>query len=284
MSHPLVIVTSMEFDYETEFIELIEKAIADLEPELMSVAVAIEKHRIYDRADRLVAYAKSTLAARIDDASELARVGGTSLGKAKEAVATGKALSQSDTLSEALRHGTISLDQATEIAKAEESAPGSAEALVEVARKEPFHILKEKARKAKLEAEQHRGLAERQREARKSRNYSDELGMIHIDLTFEPAVGSPIVARAEADAQRLAREAKQNGTREPFECYLADAYAAMLAGGGKGRAKRPELVVLVDYEVAKRGWTDVREQDSARSRASVRSHPRRRARSPKSPS
>jgi hypothetical protein len=33
----------------------------------------------------------------------------------------------------------------------------------------------------------------------------------------------------------------------------------MLSGGGKGRAKRPELVVLVSYELAKRGWTDVRE-------------------------
>ncbi len=67
------------------------------------------------------------------------------------------------------------------------------------------------------------------------------------------------MARAEADAQRLAREAKKNGSQELFERHLADAYAAMLAGEGKGRAKRPELVVLVDHEVAKRGWTDVRE-------------------------
>ncbi len=33
----------------------------------------------------------------------------------------------------------------------------------------------------------------------------------------------------------------------------------MLAGNGKGRTTRPELVVLVSHEVAKRGWKDVKE-------------------------
>jgi hypothetical protein len=43
----------------------------------------------------------------------------------------------------------------------------------------------------------------------------------------------------------------------PFEAHLADAYAALLSGGGKGPARRPELVVLVSHEVAKRGWRTV---------------------------
>lgn len=85
--------------------------------------------------------------------------------------------------------------------------------------------------------------------------------MVNILLTFEPHFGTPIVARAEAEAERLAREARRNGNQEPFERYLADAYAKMLAHPGtvKGRARRPELVVLVSHEVAQRGWTDVRE-------------------------
>jgi hypothetical protein len=68
------------------------------------------------------------------------------------------------------------------------------------------------------------------------------------------------VARAEAEAARVARKAKKDGLgREPFERYLADAYGALLAGSGGGKARRPELVVLVSHEVAKRGWTDVRD-------------------------
>src|SRR5688500_14591047 len=84
---------------------------------------------------------------------------------------------------------------------------------------------------------------------------------------LEPHVGTPIVTRAEAEARRLARKAKtaasaratgNNGDLEPFERYLADAYAALLRGKGKAPTRRPELVVLVSHEVAKRGWRDVR--------------------------
>jgi hypothetical protein len=119
-------------------------------------------------------------------------------------------------------------------------------------------VLREKARKAKLEAEQHKGLPERQRAARGARSYSDELGMVHVHLALEPHAGTPIVARAEAEAARRARKVRAGEAKEPFECHLADAYVSMLSGSGKGRAKRPELVVLVSRAVAKRGWRDVK--------------------------
>jgi hypothetical protein len=67
------------------------------------------------------------------------------------------------------------------------------------------------------------------------------------------------VARAEAEAARLGRRAKAQQRQEPFERHLADAYAVLLSGSGKGRARRLELVVLVSHEVVKRGWTDVRD-------------------------
>jgi len=82
--------------------------------------------------------------------------------------------------------------------------------------------------------------------------------MMNIHLALEPHVGVPIVNRAEAEAARLHREAKKEDRLEPFERHLADAYASLLAGSGKGRARRPELVVLVSHEVTQRGWTDVR--------------------------
>ena len=77
--------------------------------------------------------------------------------------------------------------------------------------------------------------------------------MINIHLSWEPHVGTPIVNRAEAEAARLYRQAKKEDRAEPFECHLADAYAALMSGAGTGRSKRPELVVLVSHEVAKRG-------------------------------
>ncbi|HZA39061.1 MAG TPA: HNH endonuclease, partial [Actinomycetota bacterium] len=106
---------------------------------------------------------------------------------------------------------------------------------------------------------QHRGLGERQKQARSARSFRDDLGMVNIHLQFQPHIGTPIVNRADAEASRLYREAKKNGAQEPFERHCADAYAKMLSGNGKGRTTRPELVVLVSHDVAQRGWTDVKD-------------------------
>ncbi|HVF53471.1 MAG TPA: HNH endonuclease signature motif containing protein [Actinomycetota bacterium] len=247
----------MKVAFVDQAIELLEKANADLEPELLDMASARKLLAAYDRAGRLVAFGVAALARKVDDPAEVARTTGTSMGKAKDIVVTGKVLGATDDLSDAFQRGAISLDQATEIARAEKACPGAAKELVAVAEREAFHVLRDKARKVKLEAEQHYDLAARQRVARFARTYSDELGMAHLHLAWEPHVGAPIVARAEAEAARRARAAKKEGAEEPFERHLADAYAALMSGSGKGRSKRPELVVLVSHEVAKRGWTDV---------------------------
>ncbi len=241
-----------------EAIAWLEKSNADLEPELMRAADARRLLAAYARAEKLAAFGVAALARKLDNAEEIARVTGSSAGKAKAVVATAKVMGSSGELSLAMQQGQVSLDQATEIAKAEESSPGAAKELLRVAKKESFQVLKEKARAVKLEAEQHRGLASRQHAARSARSYSDALGMVHVHLEWEPHVGTPIAARAEAEAQRLGRKAKKEGNQEPFERHLADAFAGLLSGNGKGRARRPELVVLVSHSVAKRGWKDVR--------------------------
>jgi hypothetical protein len=199
------------------------------------------------------------LAAKLDDAAVVARATGVSLGKAKAAVDTGKSLKAADDVRDAFKSGEISLDQATEIAKAEQASPGSSIELLKVSHEESFQALREKSRKVVLDAEQHRGLAERQHEARRGRSYQDELGMISINLLLEPHVGVPIVNRAETEAERRFRSAKKGGRQEPFERHLADAYACLLSGGTATKARKAELVVLVSHEIAKRGWNEVHE-------------------------
>jgi hypothetical protein len=178
------------------------------------------------------------------------------VGEASDAIATGKVLRDCAPMDQALAHGDISLDQASEIGKAEQSAPGSAMDLLAVANEESFSVLRHKARRVKLEAEQHKGLVERQHAARSARSYTDDLGMVNIHLSLEPHVGTPLVARAEAEAARLAR-ATPKESKEPFERYLADAYMKFMSGTGTARSRRPELVVLVSHEVVKRGWRGV---------------------------
>ncbi|MGI8519639.1 MAG: hypothetical protein ACR2MC_03355, partial [Actinomycetota bacterium] len=120
--------------------------------------------------------------------------------------------------------------------------------------------LRDKARTIVLEAEQTRGLAERQHDARSASSYRDQLGMVNLNLVLEPHVGTPIVNRAEAEAEAawLYRKAKEEGRAGPFERCLADAYAGMLSGATTGRSRRPELVVLASHEIVTRGWDEVR--------------------------
>ena len=159
-----------------------------------------------------------------------------------------------DQVRDAFKSGEISLDQATEIAKAEQASPGSSTELLKLAQDESFQTLRERSRKTVLEAEQHRGLAQRQHHARRARSYMDELGMISINLLLEPHVGVPIVNRAESEAGRRFRCAKKTGDQEPFERHLADAYACLLSSTGTTvPARKPELVVLVSHDIAQRG-------------------------------
>jgi hypothetical protein len=258
------------FEMVKELRSALQTIVKALDPEVLEARSAVTLVQEFAAVENLAATGKALAAKRVAEsgawrsngslsaAQWMAAKTGTSVGKAKDTIATAEVLAESGDLDDALRHGNVSLDQATEIARAEESRPGAAAELLRVAQDEAFHVLKDKARRVKLEAEQHKGLAERQRAARGARSHCDDLGMVNIHLRVEPHVGTPIVNRAEAEAQRLHRAAKKKERAEPFERHLADAYAALLSGKGKGRSKRPELVVLVSHEVAKRGWKDVK--------------------------
>ncbi len=221
-----------------EAIRQIEKYNIDLEPEALDAHEVRELLSRYAKAKKLVSYGETMPAAKIDDAAEVARTTGVSLGKAKAAV-------------DRDRHGG-------------ERFAWVVDRTVEAGQEESFQTLREKSIKVVLEAEQHRGLAERQHQARKARSYRDELGMVSINLLLEPHVGVPLVNRAEAEAGRLYRAAKRDGRQEPFERHLADAYAGLFSTGTTIPARKPELVVLVSHEIAQRGWKDVAEGEMCR--------------------
>lgn len=260
MSQGVGIIGFMKTVAIDEAVTWLEKANADLEPELLTDPAAREMFAAFARAEKLASFGKTMLARRMNDAAAVAKVAGTSVGKAKASLEAGNALAQAPEVRTAFRRGGISLDQAAEIARAEVAKPGCASDLLDAAGTESFQVLREKSRKIVLEAAQKKGLAERQREARSARRYVDELGMVHVHLAWEPHVGTPLANRAETEAARLYREAKKAGEPEPFERYLADAYAAMLSDSGSTRrSSKPEMVILVSHEIAKRGWDEVKE-------------------------
>jgi hypothetical protein len=63
-----------------EAIAWLEKANADLQPELFSSEATKHLLASYAKAEKLAAYGKTMLANKLDDASEVADVSGTSVG------------------------------------------------------------------------------------------------------------------------------------------------------------------------------------------------------------
>jgi hypothetical protein len=101
LSHLIIRMIGMDSALIDQAIELLDKANADLEPELLPGPDARRLLASYARARRRVDFGIAGLSRRLDDASELACVTGTSMGRAKSLVATGKALAVSDDLSAA---------------------------------------------------------------------------------------------------------------------------------------------------------------------------------------
>jgi hypothetical protein len=99
------------FEKVDEAIELLEKANADLEPELLNRPAARRLLDAYARAEKLASFGKTVLARKLDDPAEVARATGTSVATAKVTVDAGKALADADVARDAFRSGDISLDQ-----------------------------------------------------------------------------------------------------------------------------------------------------------------------------
>ena len=248
----------METSVLDQAVELLEKANADLAPGLCSARRKRALLERYARAEKLAAFGIATLSAAVDDPVDLARLSGTSVGRARQTIDIGRRLEEEPRLAEAVRRAEVSLDQAGEIAKTEAVSPGATDELLDVARNQDFHALKQQARAMRLRAQDGANLSRRQHEARALRHWITDLGTVRIEAELEPHIAAPIVSRLEEVAGRLEREAQRAGQPyEPFARHLADALPAVLDGAKGGG--RPEMVVLVSHGVAERGWTDVRD-------------------------
>jgi hypothetical protein len=134
----------MEFNAVQDAVKSLEKANANLGPELLSADDARELLAVYARAVKLASYGQTALARKIDNAVEVARTLRCLHGQGQGDRGRGQALGDAPEVSDVFKGGDISLDQATEIARAEQAQPGSATELLEVAERESFQVLRER--------------------------------------------------------------------------------------------------------------------------------------------
>ncbi len=161
----------------------------------------------------------------------MARMTGESRSKARSDLATGSRLSDCPKTKAAAADGELSLGQAEEITKTEREKPGSEGELVDRAKTSSRQELAEECRKRRQDGVDRDALAARQHDRRSFRPWIDGDGMQCGMLKLEPIIGVALLARIQVEADRLHREARRQGSTEPWEAHAGDAVAAILAAG-----------------------------------------------------
>jgi hypothetical protein len=162
----------------------------------------------------------------------LSRQLGSTPGAARNALEHADAIDDCTVVREAVLAGELSLEQAGEIVDTEREVPGSADELVELAKRESLPVLRETARNKRLEAIDVDQLQAKQRAARSLRRWNDDLGMRCGTYKLPPAEGIAFENRLDTEAARIHRAARANGSTDTFEQHAADALIALTQNGG----------------------------------------------------
>ena len=188
-----------------------------------------------------------------DAADWLAAVSGGGRGEARSELETARAMEDSDLIKAAAVAGEVSLAQAGEIARTEAEVPGTEGELLALARRSGLGAVREEGRRQRLGALDPADLHRRQHAARRFRHWRDGLGLVCFAGALAPEVGLAFVNRLEAEADRRSRQSRREGGDEPREASAADAFAALVAGQGKGSATSADLVIVCDLSAYRRG-------------------------------
>ena len=183
------------------------------------------------------------------DAHEwMARQAGCSAATARSALRTEAALSDHPATAAALSAGELSLEQAQQIVAGAAGDAASESELLDRARSEGLQSLAEASRQRRLARIDPSELAERQRQAREFRHWTDAMDMTRFRGGLPPVVGVALMNRLDEETDRIRRAARAaGGELEAREAYAADALVTMLSGGEAGsRAGRADLVVVID--------------------------------------
>src|SRR4051794_12862358 len=244
----------------------LREALVDFDPALWSGDEAAVLVEVFASTEKACGAAKVRAAARAaacgvhkdkgfsDPEDWLARMSGSSSHQAREDLKTAERLDDCPATKQAVLDGDVSMGEASEITKTEAQCPGSEDELLDTAKNHGMGRLREKARKKRQQAADPDELRAKQRTARDFHGFIDNLGMVQVRGGLVPEIGIAFLNRLGAETDRLRRQAKQQGGEvEPRGAYAHDAFAAMLDGQGKGKAKSADLVIVCDLRAYRRG-------------------------------
>ena len=185
----------------------------------------------------------------------LAHATGTGVGAAKEALATQDRLEDLPEVKDAHRKGELSEQQANEVSKAAKADPKAQKRLVRKAKRSTLKSLKKDCERTRNAADKNPGERRRRiHDERHLRWWKGSDGALKGSFSISPDKGAAVKARVEAEVDRIFKAARQEGRREDWDAYAADALVNLITRqGGQPKAPRWDLVVHIDFQTMLRG-------------------------------
>jgi hypothetical protein len=215
------------------------------------------------RAERLCTSIKSRLARRVEEtkvwragghrsaAHWVAETTGETVGSAERALETARTLEELPETDAAFRAGELSVTQAAEIAGAADANPNAEAELLATASTTSVKGLRDKCRQVRAGAEEDdRAWARRLHVERRAHEWTDPDGAYHLAGRMAPDAGARFSSAWNAHLDRIFRDARRAGRREPRAAYAADALVALAT---EGPCKPVEVRVTVDSATLARG-------------------------------
>ena len=187
-------------------------------------------------------------------AEHIAKQTGTSRGAAADALKRAERLRKLPDLDEAARAGRLSPEQTSAIAGAGEVAPEEAARLIERARRESLDELKKECaavRNARSDPEERRQRIQRNRYLRR---YDDADGAACIQAKGTPEAVAQIMARIEAERDKVFAAARREGRVEDPAAYAFDALVRICAGTAVAKVGGHKVIVRIDLDTLLRGY------------------------------
>ena len=262
------------FDRVKQARRLLKDAIAELDPDVLEAKSAARLVEDFAEIERLAAAGKALAARRMatsgvwrkdgarSAAHWLARHTGTTVGHAVATIETAQRLAELPATEKAVRTGKLSEVQAKEIASAAAADPSSEQKLLGVASSDGVATLREQCARVKAAAtNDENGRYNKIHRSRYLRHWSDAEGAFRLDARLTPDAGAVVVAALERLKDKIFKEARKQGRREPYNAYAADALVEMAkharTSNASGSRRSPGTLVriLVDHDALERGHT-----------------------------
>jgi hypothetical protein len=254
------------FDDVRGAIDSLERMARGLDADCLDGSDAAELVAVATRGERICAALKTVGARRVEKAGTwkasgqrsaahwIAEHTGETVGAATQTLETARRLEELSATDEAFRAGELSATQASEIASAAEADPHAETELLATAAETSVKGLRDKCRQVRAGAEaDDLAWARRLHTRRRFSDWTSPDGAYCFSGQLAPDAGARFRSALQPHIDRIFRDARKAGRREPRAAYAADALVALAT---EGPCRPTECKVTVESAALARGHTE----------------------------